>query len=262
MSPHMRRRAMAAIALLAVLLAGCSDAHTDAEKQWADDGIDPRRTTLLVPRSIETGIDRLVGEFTAEFPEERIIVAVRELDAGYDDVADTRVPTIWIDMVENLDRAGEGGTTVPLGHTPLVQVFPRGDGTPPPLSLFSEKRSETGICDESEPCSAPGRELLSRLGAGGSDGRLVDTSWNVAEGVVDGEITTGLVDSMTATGRYLRVGRAEIPDAADLAMPVAARTFGPSGGSTKLLDWLGESAQAGRLLANMGIVRDPADPTG
>lgn len=254
--PASSRTAVASIVLLVmVLITGCSDAHTEADKQWADDGIDPTRTTLLVPASISVAVARLVEEFTSAYPKDRIIVAVRDAEADFDDVADTGVPTIWLDMVGNLDRTGEGRETVALGHTPLVQIYKRDTGTPPPLDLFAEEPGDTGRCGEPDPCAAPGRALLPRLGADPDAGGMVASGAAITTAVADGEIVTAVVDAMNANGRYLRVARADIPDASDLAMPVAARSFGPPS-STNLLEWLGEAPEAAAILVSMGIVRD------
>ncbi len=259
MTPRARRGRLAvAVLLVATLLAGCSDAHTEEEKAWVDDGIGPDLVTLFVDPMFEGPAERLVTAYEQSDLTARVVIVARDEDHLAASVADSDVPSVWMASASTFQGREADDATVELGGSPLVIAYPR-DGRPAPdLEVFAAKGNSTGMCPIEEPCGFNGRQLLANV-ALTADPDLVTEGATLVQRVAEGTLETALVHSVDAGFYWLRVVNDHVAtvDPA-LADPWVARPFGQPGRTGDFLDWLDTSPEARDVLEGGGLAVPPS----
>jgi hypothetical protein len=253
-----RARAVLVVLALVALLAGCSDAHTEEEKAWADDGIGPDIVTLFVDPTFEASADLLVEAYEASDLSARVLVVARPEDHIADAVEESDVPSVWIASTSTFEGQEPDDGAVALGSAPLVIAYPR-DGRPaPPIDAFTAKGNSTGMCSTDEPCGVHGQQLFANLDLVAAPDLVTEAATLVRQ-VADGTLEAALVQSTDAGAFWLRVVHDHpASDDPELAEPWLARRFGEAGRTADLLAWLETSPDARRLLDRSGLTIPPA----
>jgi hypothetical protein len=253
------RRVLAPLLAVVVVAvsAGCSDAHTEEEKAWADDGIGPDIVTLFVDPTFRGTADTLVTAYEDEHLESRVLVVAREEEHIASAVDDVDAPSVWIAPESTFEGREPDDATVALGASPLVIAYAR-DGRPaPPIDDFATKGNGTGMCGTDEPCGVNARQLLANLGLTADPDLVTDADTLVLQ-VADGTLEAALVHSVDAGTLWLRIVHDQpATDDPELADDWVARPFGQAGRTADLLDWLATSEAARLALANGGLTLPP-----
>lgn len=246
-----------AVLLVAALVAGCSDAHTDEEQAWVDTGIGPDIVTLFVDPIFEAPAERLVAAYEASDLTARVVIVARDEDHLAEAVADGDLPSVWMASASTFEGREEDDATVELGSSPLIVAYPR-DGRPAPdIEAFASKGNGTGMCPIEDPCGFNGRQLLANMGLT-ADPDLVDDPDTLVRRVAEDTLPAAMVHSVQVGFRWLRVVNDNIvSDEPDLADPWVARPFGQEGRTADLLDWLATAPEARRVLAGAGLTVPP-----
>jgi hypothetical protein len=252
-------RTVACLALV-VLLAACSDAHTEEEKAWADDGIGPDIVTLFVPAAFELTARELAAAYEATDVTARVLVVGADDEQVAETLDDIDAPSVWLAPEATFSGLEPDDETVDVGATPLVIAYPR-DGRPAPeLEAFSVPQSGTGMCPTEATCGAKGRQLLANTGLTAAPD-LVAEAPSLVQQLANGTLEMALVYAVDAKAAWLRVVDDHVATQdVELADRYAARSFGQAGRSSELLDWLETAPAARRVLARGGLVLPPAGP--
>ena len=127
-----RVRAVLLVVALVALLAGCSDAHTEEEKAWADDGISPDIVTLFVDPAFAASAEQLVQAYEQADLSARVLVVAQDEEHIANALNESDAPTVWIASTSTIAERDPDDATVALGSAPLVIAYPR-DGRPAPV---------------------------------------------------------------------------------------------------------------------------------
>ncbi len=201
--PARAPRVLVTLVVLTGLLAGCSDAHTAAEKDQAEAATDPRVVTVFQPPELLAAMKALALAFGQDHPDVAFVhesdnsnALARRVDRG-------AVPSIWIDLARIVDTyAGDARTQGPpidVGNNVLQFVVrkanPKGihsitvfgpDGGPYPGAL-------TGLCQRDTQCgSVAGKYLVNQKVDATPSTRAADGD-ALARSIVAGTLDAALV---------------------------------------------------------------------
>ena len=171
-----------ALAVLVLFAASCSDAHTAAQKLYADPGSNPNVLVILAPGDLTPSLEALGSAFTLAHPGKslyflsEVMTAIRgyrgrppgrELDDAGRILPSNATPHLWIDRPLSfvlLPRTKKTyGPPLEYGSEILQFVVPAGNpfGVKD-LSVFAGEGPRAGLCVPVTPC---GRASLSVLAA-------------------------------------------------------------------------------------------------
>jgi molybdate transport system substrate-binding protein len=220
-----RARHLVALAVVAVLLASCSDAHSSAAKDQAEGGTDPRVVTVFQPPELLPAVKALAIEFGRDHPEVAFVYSTGTASAQRQKVDGGALPSIWIDLAATIDTyATDSRTQAPpfdLGTNVLQFVVK--DGNPlriHSLGVFGPNSgpypgARTGLCKPDIRCGAAASKYLTQQGVDATPTMRSTDGDELANAIVGGTLDAALVyrTSSAPLGAQLDVEPLDPPSA-------------------------------------------------
>lgn len=262
MSPTTRKAVAIAVAIV-VVLGSCSDAHTEEEKAWSDDGIDPRATYVLAPRRLQNLVAVLVQSYQESnvFNGQFLVSTVSDLESE-ERLKDTSGDAIWIGQPESYGNLAPSETTT-LGVEPLaVAGMPDEITELPPLDDAAGLGDDvSGQCLSFTPCGDATDLLFADAGIDASPAyqagpdKLLDT-------VFSGDLDLAVVPRTYGVSRFPAIATYEIPLPESWGgFPYVASSFGSGTTADAFVAWVekGLPLLAPEIELRSGIIQ-PTEP--
>jgi hypothetical protein len=262
------------IALAAVVLCGiaCSDAHTQAELNLADNGSDPTEITVLSPNASDVWLHALTAAYMVEHPEISFVYESQVTispSAGKPKTLPTIVPEkriaqgatpdLWIDDYLILKKhAKDPRAQAPpfrIGDDQLELVVQLGN--PQNVTGYEVfgpgEYPRSGLCLLGTPCGLLARRQLIVSKVTAKPDLNFISGPALATGVVQGKVAAGLILGSDAAAQ--RANLTTITTARPI--PYGAMAMATDPAAAKFLTWLRTSPEARTLITASGLTPPP-----
>ena len=264
------RRALALTVAMAVVLAGCSDAYTEEQRERDDTGTNPDFVSLYTVTALEPAISELTDLYELIEPTASFLVAANPDGASPEDIAETSRPVLWVDTPEAQAPYVEGAAAPPvsLGEDELVFIVPRNNPAKvSSLRVFGPEASEATsiLCVESELCGRAARHLLELKGVEAVPDLDANTGVNLVKFVVAQRAQAGLAYRTDAVDAGDLVEYLPIPSEDPGQIAFQLLQLEPSAQAAAFAAWVSTAPEAQDVLRRYGYLPPadaPTEPTG
>jgi molybdate transport system substrate-binding protein len=260
--PRRRRRLLAVVLVaMAVLVAGCSDAPTEAEIEMADDGIDPSIVSIFVADGLLPVVEELGTIFLIQHPGTTFQYSTKPSEELADRVRDGFRPTLWVDrddvLEEFADDPATRGPAAPFGEDVFQWVawedFP--DARKLTLDVFGggAQPARSGICEPEPPCGVAARAVLDAAGVVPEPDVETESGRDLESRIAKGDFDTALVYRSDASRIYTRFTQLELPDPTMGTLTYETISMADDPVVAEFQNWIVTSPQAQDVLVKRGL---------
>jgi ABC-type molybdate transport system substrate-binding protein len=256
---------------MALVATACSDAHTQAQRDWVDTGYDPNVLTLLNPPELNPVLTALGQAYLSVRPDTSLVLlnqvnpASGKFNKVKSNLTSTQIieagasPSLWIDAASTLKPYAHDpraqGQIVPFAVEPMVLTVKAGNPAGVTgLDAYSAGGPTAGRCATAQTC---GRYAYAWLAAAHIrphiDLRVLDAQ-ALVEAIAAGRVDTGAVLSLAIPPGDTQVTTVPVasPPAPALTFRMLAMSTNPT--ALQFEKWLSTSPQAHAILSSYGLL--------
>ena len=259
---------LVAVSLLAT---ACSDAHTQAQRDWVDPGIDPNVLSLLAAPSLTPVLTALGQAFQTVRPD-TTLVFVNQVTATTgkrnrvdSNLTNTQIiqsgasPALWIDVAAVLKPYAKDsraqGPILPFAVEPLVLAVKVGNPAGVTgLNAFEAGGPTAGRCSTKAPCGKLGAAWLAAAKIKPSyEVKALDAP-QLLEAITKGQADAGLVLALDVppAGPTLTTVPVATPPAPSITYRMLCMSTNPT--ATQFEKWVATSPQARAILTTYRLL--------
>ncbi len=269
--PSLVRRLTLVIVTVALLLAtACSDAHTQAQRDLSDTGVDPNVVTLLNSPDLNPVLTALGRAFLTVRPDTSLVFLnqvkatsgklnqIRSRQTNTQIIQGGATPSVWIDLADVLKPFAKDpraqGAILPFATEPMVLAVKAGNPAHVTgLADFAAGGPSAGRCAATQPCGPSAYEWLKEAHVQPVFEVKVLNGAVLIDSIVAGRADAGLVYALT-----IPPGDADIttvPVASPPAPTHVLRMLSMSSNPTALQfeRWVATSSQARSIITTFGL---------
>jgi molybdate transport system substrate-binding protein len=254
---------LVALVTVTLLLAACSDAHSSAAKDQAEEPTDPRVVTVFQPPELLPAMKALATAFGHDHPEVAFVYSTGTPTSQRQKVDGGALPGIWIDLAPIIDAyatdARSQGPPFDLGTNVLQFVVK--DGNPlriHSLGVFGPNGgpypgARTGLCKPDIRCGAAAAKVLVQQRIDATPTTRSTDGDELANAIIGGTLDTALVyrTSTAPLGAQLDVEPLDPPSAGVIEYHMLR--MNSSATAAEFETWLGTDA-AKAVLTTQGLL--------
>lgn len=249
-----RLRALLAAGLVALVVAGCSDAHTEEEKAWADDGVDPSTVFVAAAPRFQPLAKALSEAYqrAEEYPARFLYMNIEDGEDVEARIDEASGPVVYLGDPDEVADLGPDDITT-IGEEPLAGI---GFGTvlteePSIETLAGLGRLRAGLCPEDTECGEQTAEVFARSPDAGffvrdaERSEALDTNAffigdpdELVEEMLAGDLDVALVPRAYGVVQFPRLANYPLPRTNDAARPQVAASFGDSESADAFVQWV------------------------
>jgi hypothetical protein len=267
--PPVLRCLAVVLAAASLLAAGCSDAHSQAQRAWDNPGIDPNVITLLAPPQLTPVLNALGQGFLAVRPDTSLVFIndITATSGKYNRqssrltnsqiIAAGAAPGLWIDLAAVLKAhahdSGAQGAILPFGVESMVLTVRAGNPAGVTgLDAFAAGGPSAGRCPIKAPCGKLGATWLQAAKIRPSYELKVRDAPALVDAIAAGKVDAGLVLSLDASGAAVTTVAVASPPAPSIAYRMLAMSPNPT--AIQFEKWVATSPEARTIMANAGML--------
>ncbi len=246
--PRRRVRLAALGAALVLLVSACSDAHTEEEKAWTDDGIDPRVVTVYYSPRLTKLAGSLIDRFQIKEHSTRFLLVRVEDNIAIERLGDAAGTALWLGPNAVLATGPAIDEVAPVGNDLLSLAWLSEDGgSPPPMRAFGSGGIETSLCDPELSCGLVGRTMIEAAGVT-PDPDIVDNEAWAAGSLFLREVRATIVHRTYAVQFFPRVDSVVVAEEFRDPIPYSFARYGDADGAVMFMGWLKNETDLGHLI--------------
>lgn len=270
-SPSLARCLTVVLVAAALLATACSDAHTQAQRDWVDTGYDPNVLTVLSTPDLNPTLTALGKAYLSVRPNTSLVF-LSEINAGSgklnqirSKLTNTQIikagaqPSLWIDEAGLLKPYASDpraqGQILPFAVEPMVLAVLAGNPAHVTgLDVFAGGGPTSGRCSLIQPCGKAAFTWLSAAHVRPSFEVKVLDGPALLEAITVGHAAAGLVFSLTIPLGDTAITTVPVasPPAPNITFRMLAMSPNPT--AVQFEKWVVSSPQARSIIASYGLL--------
>ncbi len=264
-------RPLLILTAVALLAAGCSDAHTEAQRNWVDTGIDPDVLNVLAPPELSPVLNALDQAFLKVRPDTAIVFISQIGDTAgkHNNQASTLTntqiiqagasPSLWVDTAGVLKPFAKDsraqGPIRPFGIEPMVLAVKAGNPAQVHgLDAFAAGGPSTGRCSSVAPCGKLGSVWLAQAKIKPDYQLKSINATKLLEAIAKGQTDAGLVLALDIPSGDPAIQTVPVPTPPAPTLTYRMLVMSPNPTATQFENWVASSPEARAILVAYGLV--------
>jgi hypothetical protein len=270
-APALARHLLVALLALALLATACSDAHTQAQRDLADPGVDPDVVTVLATTDLIPLLKALNQAFLLVRPNTTLVFVNQITDQSgrhrkvNSKLSNTQLvqsgaaPSLWIDAPDKLAPFANDpraqGPVLPFAVESMVVVVQQGNPAHVSgLDAFAAGGVPAGRCKSDVACGKPAQEWLAAAKVRGVFPLVTNDAPSLIAAIAKGQVQVGIVWARDLPPDTPGVSTVPVATPPSPATPYSMLGMNPNPTAKQFEQWLATSPAARAVITSYGFL--------